>query len=339
MKVGVGFAASQAAPLVIEAAQTAERLGFDVFWVTDSHLIGREAFTLLGALAVSTSRIELGPGVSHLAGRHPSVIASATATLNELAPGRIRLGIGVGDSGSHNMGARRATVSELEHGVVSIQGLLRGEETVVDTKPLRLTYAHTASPVRVYIAAAGERMQRLAGRIADGGLLSVSPQELPQAIANVRSAERLAGRPAGATRILLWTTVAVHEDAHVARAAVRGAVARRAMNTLGRRPDLSPADRAALDRLQAVYDTQRHGTTAASDLADLVPEDWIDRFAVAGTPDVVRQRISQAARDGADEFSMILLGSDRGERGSPELLTDFAETVLEPVRAHSVSAQ
>ena len=86
VQFGIGFAPNVEAPKVIEAAQLAERLGFDVFWITDSHLASREAFSLLGALAVKTERIHLGPGVSHLAGRHSSVIASAFATLDELAP-------------------------------------------------------------------------------------------------------------------------------------------------------------------------------------------------------------------------------------------------------------
>src|SRR5207247_10866512 len=107
------------------------------------------------------------------------------------------------------------------------------------------------------VAAAGGARRRLAGRIADGALLRVSPQELPEAIAHVREGEREASKPTAATRILLWTTVAVDEDAAVARAAVRGAVARRAMNTLGRRQQLAMADSEALSRLQAVYDTQR----------------------------------------------------------------------------------
>lgn len=334
MNIGVGFAASQPAPRVIEAAQIAERLGFDVFWVTDSHLIGREALTMLGALAVSTERIELGPGVSHLAGRHPSVIASSMATLAELAPGRIRLGIGVGDSGSNNLGVPRASMRELETAVTGILALLRGEE-MLESKPLRLSFAPTPEPVPIYIAAAGERMQHLAGRIADGALLSVSPQELSAAIANVRAGEREAGRTEGSTRILLWTTVAVDDDGESARAAVRGAVARRAMNTLGWRSHLPEQDQQSLKRLKSVYDTQRHGTTAAHDLAELVPEEWIDRFAIAGTPETVRRRIAQAHVDGADEFSMILLGSRPGDRGSPELLTRFAETVLSPLRAQA----
>src|SRR5207302_11464361 len=90
VRFGIGFAPNVPARQVIEAAQLAERLGFDVFWITDSHLAAREAMAMLGALAVSTERIHLGPGVSHLAGRHPSVIASAMATLNELAPGPTR---------------------------------------------------------------------------------------------------------------------------------------------------------------------------------------------------------------------------------------------------------
>jgi 5,10-methylenetetrahydromethanopterin reductase len=331
MKIGVGFAASQPAPRIVEAAQVAERLGFDIFWITDSHLIGREVFTMLGALALSTDRIELGPGVSHLAGRHPSVIASSMATLSELAPGRIRLGIGVGDSGSNNLGLPRASMRELENAVVGIRALLNGLE-MHDRAELKLTYAPAAEAVPIYIAAAGERMQHLAGRIADGALLSVSPQELPTAVQAVRDGERGSNR-AAPVRILLWTTVAVDDDPAVARAAVRGAVARRGMNTLGRRKGLPEHDRRAVQQLQRVYDTQRHSTTAANDLAQLVPEDWIDRFAVAGSPDTVRGRIEQAHRDGADEFSMILLGSRPGDRGSPELLARFAETVLSPLRA------
>src|SRR5437899_10699276 len=104
VRFGVGFAPNVPAPQVIEAAQLAERLGYDVFWITDSHLAAREAMTMLGALAVSTERIHLGTGVSHLAGRHPSVIASAMAALDELAARRMRLGIGVGGSGPLNLG-------------------------------------------------------------------------------------------------------------------------------------------------------------------------------------------------------------------------------------------
>src|SRR3982074_752643 len=128
VKFGVGFAPSVAAPKVVDAGQLAEALGYDVFWITDSPLAGREAMAMLGARAVSTQRIHLGPGVSHLAGRHPSVIASAMATLDELAPGRIRLGIGVGDSGPLNLGVPRTSLRDLETEVTKIRDLLGGPQ-------------------------------------------------------------------------------------------------------------------------------------------------------------------------------------------------------------------
>src|SRR3984893_420085 len=140
IRFGIGFAPKVPAPQVIEAARLAERLGFDVFWITDSHLAAREAMTLLGALAVKTERIHLGPGVSHLAGRHPSVIASAFATLDELAPNRIRLGIGVGDSGPLNLGVPRTSLRDLETAVTEIRSLMQAREVEAPTRKLKLGY-------------------------------------------------------------------------------------------------------------------------------------------------------------------------------------------------------
>jgi 5,10-methylenetetrahydromethanopterin reductase len=334
VKFGVGFAPSMAAPKVVETARLAEQLGYDVFWLTDSHLISREVMTLLGALAVATERIELGPGVSHLAGRHPSVIASAMATLDELAPGRARLGIGVGDSGALNLGVPKATLRQLEAAVVDIRALLDGHEVDGAARSIRLTHAPTANQVPIYVAGASERTHQMSGRVADGALISGMPDELETAIRAVRAGEREAGRQPGSTRILLWTTVCVNDELEAARAAVRGAVARRAMNSYGRLARLGQLDAddlEALTRLEREYDTRHHGL-AGQALSDLVPERWIDRFAIVGPPHRVRSRIEQAIDQGADEVSMILMGPTPNERGGVQQLHRFAEAVLMPIR-------
>jgi 5,10-methylenetetrahydromethanopterin reductase len=340
VQFGVGFAANIPTPQVIEAAQLAERLEYDVFWITDSHLIVREAMVMLGALAASTSRIGLGPGVSHLAGRHPSVIASAMATLDELAPGRIRLGFGVGDSGPLNLGVPRASVRDLEQAIVAIRALLKGEETPGETRPLHLSYVakREVSPVPIYVAASGERMLRLTGRVADAALVSGMPDRLRKSIEIIRDAERQAGRPSGATRILFWTTACVDHDREAARAAVRGSVARRAMNTWGRAPEQLPdSEREALRKLQAAH---QEGYRWDTDYTSLVPEHWIDQLALAGTPEEVRARLETALADGADEISCILMSSrTSGGRGTADQLALFAESVVTPIReAHSVTA-
>jgi 5,10-methylenetetrahydromethanopterin reductase len=342
---GVGFAPNVAAPRVLEAARLAERLGYDVFWVTDSHLASREAMAMLGALAVSTDRIQLGTGVSHLAGRHPSVIASAMATLDELAPGRIRLGIGVGDSGPTNLGVRRSTLRELETAVVAIRELLEGRavegpalqdragDGPPSSKQLSLGYVKPrANPVPIFISGSAERTHQLTGRVADGALISGSPGELAASIASVRAGEREAGRPAGSTRIMLWTTVAVDDDRQAARAAVRGSVARRALNSfarLARQGQLDPDDRLAVERLQREHD---HAHLWEPEFAELVPERWIDRFAIAGTPADVRARLEQAIADGAQEISLILMTPGTSQRGGADQLTRFAEAVMQPLQ-------
>jgi len=334
IRFGIGFAPNVPAPQVIDSARLAERLGFDVFWITDSHLAAREAMTMLGALAVSTDRIHLGPGVSHLAGRHPSVIASAMATLDELAPGRIRLGIGVGDSGPLNLGVPRTSLRELEAAVVSIRALLEGEAVDGPSRKLALSIVKPrANPVPIYISGSAERTHRMSGRVADGALISGMPDQLAASIESVRAGEREAGRPPGSTRILLWTTVAVDDDREAARAAVRGSVARRALNAFGRLAragQLDPDDLQAVERLQREHD--QHYALEPGD-ADLVPERWIDRFSIAGTPDEVRARLEKAIQSGADEISMILMGPRSAGRGSADQLTRFAETVMQPLRA------
>jgi 5,10-methylenetetrahydromethanopterin reductase len=328
-------APSVAAPGVVDAARLAEELGYDVFWITDSHMGSREAMAMLGALSVSTSRIRLGPAVSHLAGRHTTVIASAMATLDELAPGRIRLGIGVGDSGPLNMGLSRTRVDDLESAIGEIRQLLRGEEAPSETRPLRLSYVQKreASPVPIYVAATGERTLRMAGHVADAALISGVPDELPRSIARIRVGEQEAGRPAGATRILFWTTACIDDDRQAARGAVRGSVARRAMNVFSRQlrtGELSDDDRDALQRLKAAHE---QGHLWGADYTDLVPERWIDRFSVAGTPDEVRARLERALDDGADEISTILMSPSSGGRGSADQLRVFAERVMQPLRA------
>jgi len=331
---GVGFASNVPAPRVIESAQLAERLGYGAFWLTDSHLVVREAMTMLGAVAASTSRVNLGPGVSHLAGRHPSVIASAMATLDELAPGRMRLGIGVGDSGPLTLGVPRSSLHELELAITTIRALMAGEEVAGVSRPLHLNYVpQRDSPVPIYVAATGPRALRMAGRVADAALISGMPDALAGSIKAVREGEREAGRAQGSTRILFWTTLAVDVDRAVARAAVRGSVARRAMNTWAnpsRRAELDRQDVEALERLQAAH---QKGYLWDTGYNDLVPERWIDRFAVAGTPAEVRSRLERAIGDGADEISMILMSPGSGERGRADQLTRFAESVMSPLQS------
>ena len=85
----------------------AERLGYRRAWVYDTPALQLDVWMTLGRAAERTRRIELGPGVLIPSLRHVLVTASAVATLVELAPGRVNVGIGSGFTGRLAMGSGR----------------------------------------------------------------------------------------------------------------------------------------------------------------------------------------------------------------------------------------
>lgn len=74
----------------------AEKVGFDYLYITD-HFNNRNVYTSLATVAAYTERIKFGPGVTNPYLVHPVVTAQVTASLNEIAPGRVFCGLGVGD--------------------------------------------------------------------------------------------------------------------------------------------------------------------------------------------------------------------------------------------------
>jgi len=92
-------------PEYVAMAKAAEDVGFDTLWLGD-HLLYRykdgsargpwEVWTLLSAIAASTSRIRLGPLVAATAFHAPAMLAKMAATVDEVSGGRLIVGLGAG---------------------------------------------------------------------------------------------------------------------------------------------------------------------------------------------------------------------------------------------------
>ena len=105
----------------------AERLGYDSVWVTDSQMIFSDCYAVLALAAERTQRIRLGTGTSICGTRIPPVHVAAMATLNRLAPGRVHLGIGTGNTAMRTMGQRPMRTAEYDEYLRVLAALLRGE--------------------------------------------------------------------------------------------------------------------------------------------------------------------------------------------------------------------
>jgi alkanesulfonate monooxygenase SsuD/methylene tetrahydromethanopterin reductase-like flavin-dependent oxidoreductase (luciferase family) len=82
----------------------AENPGYAAVWVADSQLLFSDYYAVLALAAARTKRLRLGPGTAICGTRLPPVQIAAVATLNHLAPGRIHLGIGTGNTAMRAMG-------------------------------------------------------------------------------------------------------------------------------------------------------------------------------------------------------------------------------------------
>ena len=129
-----------------KVAKRAEELGFTHAWFYDTQLLNAELFVAMGAAAMQTSRIRLGTGVLIPSNRIAPVTASALASLNALAPGRIDFAVGTGFTGRRTMGLRAITLKRLESYIRVVQGLLAGE--TVDWACRRAAPTRSASSIR-----------------------------------------------------------------------------------------------------------------------------------------------------------------------------------------------
>ncbi len=219
---------SGSTPPVIAGARLIEALGFDGAWVGD-HLACPapllDAMGCLTAAAAVTERISLGFSVLLAGLRPPAWTAKQLVTLDALAPGRLRLGVGVGGEFPAEFAAagvplarRGRRVDEtlevlpdlLNGKPVSFHGREVAVEVQAPNRPDRgLTPAISALPP-VYTAGRGEPALKRAAKYADFWMpMWLSPESIARRLETLETLAGQAGRP----RPKLASLILVHADA------------------------------------------------------------------------------------------------------------------------------
>jgi alkanesulfonate monooxygenase SsuD/methylene tetrahydromethanopterin reductase-like flavin-dependent oxidoreductase (luciferase family) len=162
-------------------ALQADHSGCGYLWVPEAW--GMEAFSTIGHLLSITKRIKIGTGIVNVYSRSAGTIAMACSTLNQLAPSRFLLGLGTSGRGLiedfHGLRYEKA-LKRTEEYVSAIRKIETGEPIdhegeIVKLARFRLYTTPVKPPTQIYLGAIGEKNLSLAGKIADGAIVTLYP--------------------------------------------------------------------------------------------------------------------------------------------------------------------
>jgi 5,10-methylenetetrahydromethanopterin reductase len=317
-------------------ARAAEEAGFEAVWQAESRLV-REATVPMAAFAAVTERISVGSGVVNTWTRNVGLLAATLVTLDDLAPGRVILGLGAWwDPLARKVGiSRRRPLQCMRETVEACRRLFTLEEVsfageFVSLDGVRIDVVHgDAGPrhIPIYIGATGPKMLELAGEIADGVVLNymVSPAYNDQAMESLSIGARRAGRGLDDVDRPQLIVCSLDSDRSRALDAARLLLTQ----YLGQQPHIMKAsgvDASLIEEINALVDwpaTHEQIEKAAA----LVPDDVVQLVSAAGTPDECRAKVAEYARHGATCPILYPLAED------VEAMIDAFAPTREPVEA------
>lgn len=310
MAVPVALYLQDAHPLRegMEFAKYAEQKGFDAVWQAESRLV-REATVPMAAFASVTERIKVGSGVVDCWSRNPARLAATFSTLDDLAPGRVILGIGAWwDPLAQKVGISRAKpLRAMREIVTSVRALLHNETVTFDGEfvhldGVELDYVYQerrAKDVPIYIGATGLQMMELTGEIADGVVLNylVSPDYNAGAMEALQRGADKAGRSLDDIDRPQLVVCSVHEDRQTALDMARLMVTQ----YLGQQPHIMKASGVPQELLDKVGEVLTWPATheQVEAASKLVPDEIVQMLTASGTPAEAREKVGHYISSGA----------------------------------------
>lgn len=187
-----------------ELVRYVEELGYDAAWVPDSQMIWSDCYATLALCAVNTKRIRIGTGVAITGTRIAPVTAHSIASINQLAPGRVFLGIGTGHTAMRVMGQDPTPIGEFREYLRVVRELLTGGEVeyTYRGKTRSIQFMHRDryfinldTSIPIYVAANGPLALKATGSLGDGWMtISTNPAYVRESMAKIRAGASAAGR-------------------------------------------------------------------------------------------------------------------------------------------------
>lgn len=281
----------------LASIRLADELGFYACYAADETW-HKDLWLLFAVAAGQTRTIRLGPCVSPVTLREPTLIAQALATLDELSAGRAEAVLSSGNFGllaqygidwaadrplSRVKEALGVVRTLLDEGSItrrgefySYQGLFTFARPVQERVPLKLG------------AMRGPKSFEAAGELSDGchHAMSCTSQAHAYAVRHLRAGAERAGRDWRSLDIGAWVVFATGPDSALAKEAARSMVGLYASSMSDEQLQRNGVDPGAL---RPVLDAVRAGDLARG--IELTSPDVVDRLAIAGTPEECAEQI------------------------------------------------
>jgi 5,10-methylenetetrahydromethanopterin reductase len=280
---------------VMKLAQIAEDAGVDRLGISDV-IFYPDTYELQALCATVTKRIKIGSLVTNPFTRHPVITAAAISTLDEISDGRAFLGIGAG-AGIAKLGVLHSPPAPaIREAIRIIRDLLSGNVVSFQASGYQLSSKETRlefppnHAVPILIGTRSPKVAKLAGEIADIiviGARYISDQQLTKYIGWISEGAAKAKRDVRNLEIAPRLTICASRDGELAKRSVKLYAAY--YLALLKPPDLPIEE----DKLQKISNAVRRvrgwyfspNVQYPEEIDNLVDEEIVDKFAVAGTPD------------------------------------------------------
>lgn len=303
----------------MEYVRHAEEAGFEAVWQAESRLV-REATVPMAAFAAVTERIKVGSGVVNCWTRNVGLMAATFVTLDDLAPGRVMLGIGawweplaskVGVKRERPLTAMREYIEVVRRLIAMENVTFHGE--YVDVEDIQIDIVHgDRSPrhVPIYLGATGMQMMELAGQVADGALLNylVGPRYNATALEHLAVGAARSGRAVEDIDRPQLVVCSLDEDRDLALDRARELVTQ----YLGQQPHIMKAsgvDQGLLDEIGKVLTWPASEEDIRRAMV-LVPDEVVQMITASGTPDECRAKVREYVKAGCTCPVLYPLGDD-----------------------------
>lgn len=284
-----------------EILREAVDLGYRELWSVE--VVGLDGFTPLAMAAMVAPEMRLGIAIANVFSRGPATLAMHAAAINELAPGRFALGIGMGSPATverWNGVPYRNLKKRVEEYLEILRGALAGERVVFDGETVSVDGLRLERPpaqaIPIYVAALRGKMLRFAGEKGDGMITNwLGPDDMPTVMDAVHAGVVAAGKDPANYEVACRISIVLDAPGEQLDTQLR-----RAVNTYLNVPAYAHFQRwlGHGEQLQPMWDAWAAGDRKEAVAA--VPRDRMQEIFVQGTPAERREHIQRFYDGGVD---------------------------------------